>query len=119
MACSWTRNSCVGRVLNRKAVRSPPIDGFALRIGQRAALVPTTGAKVYGLVFSPRAVPVPVTTTKSFSRTLLSTPQATFLNFSSQVAVSLEGACNFPIVKVTCAGMLAEGISKQEHLMKL
>src|ERR1700674_5532177 len=24
MACSWTRNSCVGRVLNRKAVRSPP-----------------------------------------------------------------------------------------------
>jgi len=52
MACSWTRNSCVGRVLNRKAVRSPPIDGFALRIGQRAGLVPTTGAKVYGLVFS-------------------------------------------------------------------
>src|SRR5258707_14441512 len=28
------------------------IDGFALRIGQRAALVPTPGAKVYGLVFS-------------------------------------------------------------------
>ena len=24
MACSWVRNSCVGRVLNRKAVRSPP-----------------------------------------------------------------------------------------------
>ena len=33
--------------------------------------------------------------------------------------VSIEGACNFPSVKVTCAGMLAEGISKQEHLMKL
>src|SRR5208282_3739043 len=28
------------------------IDGFALRIGQRAALVPAPGAKVYGLVFS-------------------------------------------------------------------
>jgi hypothetical protein len=28
------------------------IDGFAFRIGQRAALVPTPGAKVYGLVFS-------------------------------------------------------------------
>jgi len=31
----------------------------------------------------------------------------------------IEGACNFPSVKVTCAGMLAEGTSKQEHLMKL
>ncbi|MGA2426332.1 MAG: gamma-glutamylcyclotransferase family protein [Terriglobales bacterium] len=28
------------------------VDGFALRIGQRAALVPVPGAKVYGLVFS-------------------------------------------------------------------
>src|SRR5208283_3466582 len=28
------------------------VDGFALRIGQRAALDPTPGAKVYGLVFS-------------------------------------------------------------------
>ena len=28
------------------------IDGFALRIGQQAALVPTPGAKIYGLVFS-------------------------------------------------------------------
>jgi len=28
------------------------VDAFALRIGQRAAPVPTPGAKVYGLVFS-------------------------------------------------------------------
>jgi len=46
-------SASVGRVLNRKAVRIAAIDGFVLRIGQRAALVPTTGAKVYGLVFSP------------------------------------------------------------------
>jgi hypothetical protein len=35
----------MGGVLSRKAVRSPPIDGFALHIGQRAALFPTPGAK--------------------------------------------------------------------------
>jgi len=52
MACSWTRNSCVGRVLNRKGGEIAAVDGFALRIGQRAALVPTPGAKIYGLVFS-------------------------------------------------------------------
>ena len=28
------------------------VDGFALRIGQRAALVPTPGGRVHGLVFS-------------------------------------------------------------------
>src|ERR1700728_626347 len=49
--CANTEAS-VERVCNRKAVRSPPSNGFALRIGQRAALVPTPGARVYGLVFS-------------------------------------------------------------------
>jgi hypothetical protein len=48
MACSWTRNSCVGRVLNRKAVRSPPSTASP----SASANVPTPGAKVYGLVFS-------------------------------------------------------------------
>jgi hypothetical protein len=49
MACSWTRNSCVGRVLKPEGGESA---ASVLRIGQRAALAPTPGAKVYGLVFS-------------------------------------------------------------------
>src|SRR5580658_5881088 len=40
-----------GKGLEPEGGEIAAIDGFALRIGQRAALVPT-GAKVYGLVFS-------------------------------------------------------------------
>jgi hypothetical protein len=41
-----------GKGLEPEGGEIASIDGFALRIGQRAALVPTPGAKVYGLVFS-------------------------------------------------------------------
>ena len=41
-----------GKGLEPEGGEIAAIDGFALRIGQRAALVPTPGAKVYGLVFS-------------------------------------------------------------------
>jgi len=41
-----------GKGLEPQGDEIAAIDGFALRIGQRAALVPTPGAKVYGLVFS-------------------------------------------------------------------
>jgi hypothetical protein len=32
--------------------RRAHVDGFALRIGQRATLVPTTGSRVYGMIFA-------------------------------------------------------------------
>ena len=41
-----------GKGLEPEGGEIAAFDGFALRIGQRAALVPTPGAKVYGLVFS-------------------------------------------------------------------
>jgi hypothetical protein len=41
-----------GKGLEPEGDEIAAIDGFALRIGQRAALVPTPGAKVYGSVFS-------------------------------------------------------------------
>jgi Gamma-glutamyl cyclotransferase, AIG2-like len=41
-----------GKGLEPEGGEIAAIDGFALRVGQRAALVPTLGAKVYGLVFS-------------------------------------------------------------------
>ena len=41
-----------GKGLEPEGGEISAFDGFALRIGQRAALVPTPGAKVYGLVFS-------------------------------------------------------------------
>jgi hypothetical protein len=41
-----------GKGLEPEGGEIAAIDGFALRIGQRAALVPTPGVKVYGLVFS-------------------------------------------------------------------
>jgi hypothetical protein len=41
-----------GKGLEPEGGEIAAIDGFALRIGQRAALVPAPGAKVYGLVFS-------------------------------------------------------------------
>jgi len=41
-----------GKGLEPEGGEIAAIDGFALRIGQRAALVPTPGAKVYGFVFS-------------------------------------------------------------------
>jgi hypothetical protein len=41
-----------GKGLEPEGGEITAIDGFALRTGQRAALVPTPGAKVYGLVFS-------------------------------------------------------------------
>jgi hypothetical protein len=41
-----------GKGLEPEGGEIAAIDGFALRNGQRAALVPTPGAKVYGLVFS-------------------------------------------------------------------
>ena len=41
-----------GKGLEPEGGEIAAIDGFALRIGQRAALIPTPGAKVYGLVFS-------------------------------------------------------------------
>lgn len=44
--------SCVGKGLEPEGGEIAAIDGFTLRIGQRAALVPTPGVKVYGLVFS-------------------------------------------------------------------
>jgi len=37
-----------GKGLEPEGGEIAAIDGFALRIGQRAALVPTPGAKVYG-----------------------------------------------------------------------
>ena len=40
-----------GKDLEPEGGEIAAIDGFALRIGQRAALIPTPGAKVYGLVF--------------------------------------------------------------------
>jgi hypothetical protein len=46
----WTITYILG--LEPEGGEIAAIDGFALRIGQRAALVPTPGAKVYGLVFS-------------------------------------------------------------------
>jgi Gamma-glutamyl cyclotransferase, AIG2-like len=39
-----------GKGLEPEGGEIAAIDGFALHIGQRAALVPTPGAKVYGLV---------------------------------------------------------------------
>ncbi len=41
-----------GKGLEPEGGEIAAVDGFALRIGQRAALVPAPGAKVYGLVFS-------------------------------------------------------------------
>ena len=41
-----------GKGLEPEGGEITAFDGFALRTGQRAALVPTPGAKVYGLVFS-------------------------------------------------------------------
>ena len=41
-----------GKGLEPEGGEIAAIDGFALRIGQRAALVPTPDAKVYGSVFS-------------------------------------------------------------------
>jgi hypothetical protein len=41
-----------GKGLETEGGEIAAVDGFALRIGQRAPLVPTPGAKVYGLVFS-------------------------------------------------------------------
>jgi len=41
-----------GKGLEPEGGEIAAIDGFALRIGQRAALVSAPGAKVYGLVFS-------------------------------------------------------------------
>jgi Gamma-glutamyl cyclotransferase, AIG2-like len=41
-----------GKGLEPEGGEIAAVDGFALRIGQRAALVPTPGAKVYGFVFS-------------------------------------------------------------------
>jgi hypothetical protein len=41
-----------GKGLEQEGGEIAAIDGFALRIGQRPALVPTPGAKVYGSVFS-------------------------------------------------------------------
>ena len=41
-----------GKGLEPEGGEIAAIDDFALRIGQRAALVPTPGAKVHGLVFS-------------------------------------------------------------------
>jgi hypothetical protein len=38
--------------VNPEGAEHAAVDGFALRIGQRAALVPTTGGRVHGLVFS-------------------------------------------------------------------
>ena len=41
-----------GKGLEPEGGEIAAVDGFALRIGQRAALIPKPGAKVYGLVFS-------------------------------------------------------------------
>lgn len=38
--------------LEPKGAEQATVDGLALRIGQRAALVPKPGSRVYGLVFS-------------------------------------------------------------------
>ena len=51
MACFMDEELLPGKGLEPEGGEIAAIDGFALRIGQRAALVPTPGAKVYGLVF--------------------------------------------------------------------
>ena len=52
MACSWTRTSRVGRVLNRKAVRSPPSTASPSASANEQRSFPRRVSKVYGLVFS-------------------------------------------------------------------
>jgi hypothetical protein len=52
MACSWTRNSCAGRVLNRKAVRSPPSTASPSASANEQRSFPRRVSRVYGLVFS-------------------------------------------------------------------
>jgi hypothetical protein len=52
MVSSWIRSCCAAKGIEPKSVELASVPGFALRIGQRAALVASPNSNVHGVVVS-------------------------------------------------------------------